>query len=86
MLIYAIAGGLEAAFYTDMLQGNFIIILSVILLPFTWITINATYGGSGPIDALATMHDRLPQAFFEVFGSPTVMDFTPSRSNPDFTH
>ncbi|MCF8262685.1 MAG: sodium:solute symporter family protein [Melioribacteraceae bacterium] len=76
VLIYAIAGGLEAAFYTDMLQGNFIILLSVLLLPFGFYKISDMYGGEGISDAFTIMHDRLPQAFFEVFGSPTVIDFT----------
>ncbi|HQU71100.1 MAG: sodium:solute symporter family protein [Calditrichaeota bacterium] len=76
VLIYAIAGGLEAAFYTDMLQGNFIIILSVLVLPFAWIKIAAEYGGDGMFSAFSILHERLPQAFFEVFGSPTLIDFT----------
>lgn len=76
VLIYAVAGGLEAAFYTDMLQGNFIILLSVLVLPFAWLKISADFGGDGMFSAFEIMHDRLPQAFFEIFGSPTLIDFT----------
>jgi SSS family solute:Na+ symporter len=76
VLIYAVAGGLEAAFLTDALQGAFIILLSILLFPFAWSKINATYGGAGPLDALATVHAQLPESFFEIFGSPAAMDFT----------
>ncbi|MCB9509174.1 MAG: sodium:solute symporter family protein [Deferribacteres bacterium] len=76
VLIYAIAGGLEAAFYTDMLQGNFIILLSILVLPFAWVKIASDFGGDGMFSAFEILHDRLPQAFFEVFGSPTLIDFT----------
>ncbi|MCG8451111.1 MAG: hypothetical protein MI725_16200, partial [Pirellulales bacterium] len=76
VLVYAIAGGLEAAFYTEMLQGVFIILLSIALIPFAWAKINNLYGGSGPLDALATIHAKLPEHFFDIFGSPKVVDFT----------
>ncbi len=76
VLLYAAAGGLEAAFITDLIQGIFILILSVMLLPFAWAKINSIYGGSGIIDALGAMHHRLPESYFEIFGSPTTIDFT----------
>lgn len=76
VLIYAVAGGLWAAFLTDVLQGMFIIILSVLLLPFAWAKINALYGGSSVLDALSTVHSQLPESFFEIFGSPAAVDFT----------
>ena len=50
--MYAIAGGLEAAMYTDTLQGMFIIVLSVILIPFGLAKVNTMYGGSGAIVGL----------------------------------
>ena len=34
VLIYGMAGGLEAAYYTDLIQGLCIILLSLILIPF----------------------------------------------------
>jgi SSS family solute:Na+ symporter len=76
VLIYAVAGGLGAAFLTDALQGMFIIILSVLLFPFAWAKINALYGGSSVLDALSTVHSQLPESFFEIFGSPASVDFT----------
>lgn len=74
-LLYAVMGGLEAAFYTDMLQGSFIIILSIILIPFSWGRITEVYGSGGE-SALKILHEKLPESFFEIFGSPTVIDFT----------
>ena len=75
IIIYAVMGGLEAAFYTDMLQGTFIIILSIILIPFSWYKITENYGNGGE-SALKILHEKLPEAFFEIFGSPTLIDFT----------
>ena len=76
VLLYAVAGGLEAAFLTDMLQGIFIIVLSVILIPFAWAKINVIHGGEGMMGALTTIHSRLPEAMFDIFGSPHSIDFT----------
>lgn len=76
VLIYGIAGGLRAAVLTDTVQGLCIIVMSVILFPFCWARINEVHGGSGVMDALRTVHARLPESFFEVLGSPTLMDFT----------
>lgn len=76
VIFYTALGGLEAAFYTDLLQGIFIIILSFILIPFAWAQINTMYGGSGMLSALGHLHERLPESFFEVFGSPVTIDFT----------
>ncbi|MBN1817405.1 MAG: sodium:solute symporter family protein [Sedimentisphaerales bacterium] len=76
VFVYAIAGGLEAAVYTDILQGMFIIVLSVILIPFGLARINAVYGGESPMDAIRTMHHRLPQWYFDIFGSSQTLDFT----------
>ena len=76
VLIYTILGGLEAAVYTDLLQGVFIIILSIILLPFAWSSINELYGGNGMISALTHLHQQLPEDSFEIFGAPQTIDFT----------
>lgn len=76
VLLYAIMGGLEAAFYTDMLQGFFIIVLSIVLIPFSWMKIKAVYGGGSGESALQILHQKLPESFFEIFGAPTLIDFT----------
>jgi len=76
VFVYAVAGGLEAAMYTDMLQGVFIIVLSVILIPFGLAKVNAVHGGSGAMDAIRTIHHQLPEWYFDIFGSAATVDFT----------
>lgn len=76
VMLYAVTGGLEAAFLTDTLQGIFIIILTLLLFPFGWSKINSMFNGSGPLDALRTVHTQLPESYFEIFGTPATMDFT----------
>jgi SSS family solute:Na+ symporter len=76
IMVYAVLGGLEAAFYTDMLQGFFIILLSIVLLPFSWWKIRSLYGRSDGESALDILHQKLPESFFEIFGAPTLIDFT----------
>ena len=74
--IYSILGGLEAAFLSDMLQGLFILLLSVMLIPFAIARINSIYGGEGVMDAFRTLHAQKSMAFFDIFGSPAAIDFT----------
>ena len=76
VLLYAVVGGLEAAFLTDMIQGLFIIILSILLIPFSWSRINALYGGGSFLDAMRTVHHQLPESYFQIFGAPQTPDFT----------
>ena len=76
ILLYAVAGGLEAAFMTDTLQGVFIIILSLILIPFAFSKIGTLYGGDGIMDSFRILHEKVPDSFFEIFGSPASIDFT----------
>ncbi len=76
VMVYGITGGLEAAALTDAMQGMCIIFMTLILFPFCLAEINTVYGGSGVLDAMRTVHSRLPESFFEILGSPTLMDFT----------
>ena len=76
VVIYGVAGGLEAAFLTDMLQGFFVILLSVLLLPFVFVEINQTFGSTGVLGPFRVMHEKLPESFFEVFGSSANVEFT----------
>lgn len=64
-LLYAVMGGLEAAFYTDLLQGSFIILLSIILIPFSWMRITEIYGTSKNESALEILHQKLPESFLK---------------------
>lgn len=76
VMAYAITGGLEAAFITDTIQGIFIIILSFILIPFALLKINTIYNGDGILDSFRIIHEQLPESAFEIFGSPSTIDFT----------
>lgn len=76
VLLYAVSGGLEAAFLTDTIQGIFTIILSLLLIPFAIMKLNAASGTSGVMGTFKALHYKLPQSFFEIWGSPAVMEFT----------
>ncbi len=76
VILYAVFGGLEAAFLTDTLQGIFILILSLMLLPFAYTRLNSLYGTTGLSGILETARSRLPEASFEIWGSPLMVDFT----------
>lgn len=75
-ILYVLLGGLVAAFITDMIQGIFIIILSILFLPFAFAKLNSIYGGDGIMSVFKTLHSQLPQSYFELFGSHTTVDFT----------
>ncbi|MCC6679955.1 MAG: sodium:solute symporter family protein [Phycisphaeraceae bacterium] len=76
VLVYAGLGGLEGAFLTDLVQGIFMLILSVLMVPFAAARINQLFGSEGIIGPFQTMHEQLPESFFELLGSVTVPDFT----------
>ncbi|MDQ8192959.1 sodium:solute symporter family protein [Coraliomargarita sp. SDUM461004] len=76
ILLYAVSGGLEAAFVTDMIQGIFIIILTLMLIPFAMSKINTLFGYEGFMGTFHALHQNLPEAFFEVLGSPNLPQFT----------
>jgi len=75
-LLYASIGGLAAAFLVDLLQGIFTIILSVMLIPFAMIKVNLMYGGTGVTGSFDVMHKVLPASFMELWGSPSLIEFT----------
>lgn len=76
ILLYAVSGGLEAAFITDMIQGIFIILLTLMLIPFAMLRINAIHGVEGFMGTFDVFHRVLPDAFFQLFGSPSLPQFT----------
>jgi len=76
VLLYAVSGGLEAAFVTDMIQGIFTIILSLLLIPFAIIKLNKISGTEGFLGSFEALHQKLPESFFELWGSPLVLEFS----------
>lgn len=74
--LYASKGGLTAAFMVDLVQGIFIIILSIMLIPFAMAKINLQFGGEGFMGAFESMHKVLPASFMEIWGSPSLIEFS----------
>ncbi len=75
-LFYASIGGLAAAFMVDLVQGMFIILLSIMLIPFAMMKINLHHGSEGIMGAFGTMHKVLPASFMEIWGSPSLIEFS----------
>ncbi|MCA9220278.1 MAG: hypothetical protein KDA71_08110 [Planctomycetales bacterium] len=78
VLIYGIAGGLEAAYYTDLIQGLCIILLSVLLVPFglnKLVEQFGTPGQDGILDGFRIMHEQLPGEFFTIVGASGASEF-----------
>jgi SSS family solute:Na+ symporter len=74
--LYASKGGLIAAFMVDLVQGIFIILLSILLIPFAMAKINLQFGSEGFLGAFETMHKVLPASFMEIWGSPNLIEFS----------
>ncbi|MBN81561.1 MAG: hypothetical protein CMJ70_15620 [Planctomycetaceae bacterium] len=70
VVAYGIAGGLAAAYFTDLIQGICIIGLSVMLIP---IGLNALSDNPelnpGGKNGFQVMHEQLPESFFDVIGN-----------------
>ena len=71
VLVYGIAGGLRAAYYTDLIQGLCIIALSIILIPYGLEKLVQTFGNpdDGMMAGFKIIHERLPETHFTLFGS-----------------
>lgn len=76
VLIYGVSGGLQAAFISDLIQGVFIILLSIMLIPFGLLALSDRFGGQGILEGFTILHDRVPQEYFDIIGSATASDFT----------
>ena len=75
VLVYGVMGGLEAAYYTDLIQGSCIILLSILLIPFGLNELSAQFGGEGMLDGFRIMHEQLPPEAFSVVGSTNASEF-----------
>jgi SSS family solute:Na+ symporter len=65
VIVYAVAGGLLAAAITDFIQGALLVVLSLLLLPI----------GLVKIGGFAGLHERVPESFFNLFGSATMSEY-----------
>jgi solute:Na+ symporter, SSS family len=64
--IYCVLGGLTAAVIVDIIQGLLIMVFSIMLIPF----------GLARIGGFSGLHARVPDYFFDVFGSVSAGAYT----------
>ncbi len=83
ILIYGVLGGLRAAYWTDVIQGMFIILLSVLMIPMGLRALadqEASFQGVAPetigtMEGFRIMHERVPDEYFEIVESPRGGEF-----------
>ena len=78
VILYGVLGGLTAAYYTDLIQGVFIIILSILLIPFGLKALVMEFGDpatQGIMDGFSIMHDRVSSDYFSLFEGPSAGEF-----------
>jgi SSS family solute:Na+ symporter len=78
VILYGVLGGLTAAYYTDLIQGVFIVLLSVLLIPFGLLALVKTYGDPqtmGVMDGFRILHERVAPDYFSLFGGPAAGEF-----------
>jgi SSS family solute:Na+ symporter len=82
VILYGVLGGLTAAYWTDLIQGTFIILLSVLLIPFGLWALVVKFGDpaahgylGGMLEGFRVMHDRVPEGMFTIVGSTTASEF-----------
>lgn len=78
VLIYGTAGGLRAAYWTDLVQGLCIIVLSLLLIPYGLNALVEKFGDPetmGMLDGFRLMHEQIPPEFFSVVGQTETSQF-----------
>ena len=77
VLVYGIMGGLRAAYFTDLIQGICIILLSIILIPYGLEALVDKFGGGegGLLRGFEIMHEQIPKEYFTVVGSSASSEF-----------
>jgi len=78
VLAYGVFGGLHAAYYTDLVQGLCIILLSVILVPFGLNALVERFGdpaSEGMLKGFTYLHEQLPESHFHLVGSTSNSEF-----------
>ncbi len=78
VLIYGTAGGLQAAYWTDLIQGLCIVLLSILLIPFGLSALVEKFGDPetmGLMDGFRIMHEQVPREYFSLLGSTSQSDF-----------
>jgi SSS family solute:Na+ symporter len=78
IMVYGVLGGLRAAYWTDLVQGVFIILLSVLLIPAGLNALVEKFGDPQTMSTAAgfqVMHQRLPADYFQIFHTPRGGEF-----------
>ncbi|OHB68754.1 MAG: hypothetical protein A2V70_01840 [Planctomycetes bacterium RBG_13_63_9] len=83
VLVYGVLGGLRAAYWTDVIQGFFIIVLSVLLIPAGLSALvakeaaeqNVDPATMSTIDGFRIMHEQVPEEYFDIIESPRGGEF-----------
>ena len=78
VILYGVLGGLTAAYWTDLIQGVFIILLSVLLIPFGLKALVENFGDpetQGWLDGFKIMHERVSADHFSLFTGPSAGEF-----------
>lgn len=78
VIAYGVLGGLTAAYVTDLIQGVFIILLSVMLIPFGLWAIAEKFGGPDEqslMSGFRLMHQRVSADHFNLFSGPSSGEF-----------
>lgn len=90
VIVYGVLGGLRAAYWTDLVQGIGIIVLSLILVPFGLLqladkhgdeqtqVVKQEYGESSAMvvmDGFRILHKQLPDSYFQIYGGPRSGEF-----------
>ena len=77
VMIYGMLGGLTAAYWTDVIQGVCIILLSVLLIPFGLNEVVKKFGVGEDTwtDGFRIMHEQLPAETFEIIGGSAASEF-----------
>jgi len=90
VIIYGVLGGLRAAYWTDLVQGICIIVLSVILVPYGLIQLAHEYGDEQTqaiqeehgessievaVDGFRILHKQVPESYFQIYGGPRSGEF-----------
>ena len=78
VLFYGIAGGLRAAYWTDLIQGVCIILLSIMLIPYGLQALVEKFGDpstQGMMDGFRIIHEQLPPEYFSLVATTGTGDF-----------
>ena len=77
VIVYGVLGGITAAYWTDLIQGVCIILLSVLLIPFGLNAVVQKFGTEGDswTDGFRVMHEQLPESTFTILGGTASSEF-----------